>query len=55
MSYTPTLGSKRVYTISSTWGPKLGNNRIHQNPSLKPHKYLWKIKAEGVEKRKEEN
>ena len=26
MSYTPTLGSKRVYTISSTWGPKLSNN-----------------------------
>jgi hypothetical protein len=21
-----TLGSKRVYTISSTWGPKLSNN-----------------------------
>jgi hypothetical protein len=26
MNYTPTLGSKRVYTISSTWGPKLSNN-----------------------------
>jgi hypothetical protein len=27
MSYTPTLGSKLVYTISSTWGPKLSNNK----------------------------
>jgi len=26
MSYTPTLGSKRVYTISNTWDPKLSNN-----------------------------
>jgi hypothetical protein len=26
MSYTPTLGSKRVYTISSMWGPESSNN-----------------------------
>jgi len=26
MSYTPILGSKRVYTISNMWGPKLSNN-----------------------------
>ena len=29
MSYTSTLGSKRVYPISSTWGPKLSINRDH--------------------------
>ena len=27
MSYTPTLSLKWVYTVSSTWGPKLSNNR----------------------------
>jgi hypothetical protein len=29
MSYTPTLGSKRAYTISSTWDPKLSNNKVN--------------------------
>jgi hypothetical protein len=24
-----TLCSKEVYTVSSTWGPKLSNNRVH--------------------------
>jgi hypothetical protein len=35
MRYTPTLGSKRVYTISSTWGPKLSNNTYSRESSIK--------------------
>jgi CO dehydrogenase/acetyl-CoA synthase delta subunit len=27
MSYTLALGSKEVYIVSSTWGPKTSNNR----------------------------
>jgi hypothetical protein len=27
MSYTFALGSKEVYIVSSTWGPKMSNNR----------------------------
>jgi len=35
MSYTPTLGSKQVYTVSSTWGPKLSNNNNYTtSPAL---------------------
>jgi hypothetical protein len=30
MSYTLILGSKQVYTISNTWGPKLSNNKSHE-------------------------
>jgi hypothetical protein len=37
MSYTPTLGSKWVYTISSTWGPKLSTNKGYDHEKLK----LW--------------
>jgi hypothetical protein len=29
ISYTPALGSTRVHTIFSTWGPKMSNNNIH--------------------------
>jgi hypothetical protein len=29
MSYTPPLGSKEVYTVSSTWGPKMSNNKYN--------------------------
>jgi hypothetical protein len=28
ISYTPALGSKEIYIISSTWGPKMSNNII---------------------------
>jgi hypothetical protein len=31
MSCTPTLGLKEVYTISSTWPPKLSNNNHKPN------------------------
>jgi CO dehydrogenase/acetyl-CoA synthase delta subunit len=27
ISYTLALGSKEVYAVSSTWGPKMSNNR----------------------------
>ena len=27
MSYTLALGSKEVYIVSSTWGPKMSNNK----------------------------
>jgi hypothetical protein len=30
MSYTLALGSKEVYIVSSTWGPKMSNNTIHR-------------------------
>jgi len=38
MSYTPTLSSKRVDTVSSTWGPKLSNNMAGQ-VYMHCHKY----------------
>jgi hypothetical protein len=44
MSYTPTLGSKRVYTISSTRGPKLSNNTYEQNNTVKSH-YRYIVKT----------
>ena len=31
MSYTLALGSKEVYTISSTWGQKISNNRKYKS------------------------
>jgi hypothetical protein len=45
MSYTPTLSSKRVYTISSTWGPKLSNNN-HVLTSI--HLAYVRIPGKGI-------
>jgi len=36
MSYTSALGSKEVYTVSSTWGPKMSNNKPYENDGNTP-------------------
>ena len=52
MSYTLALGSKEVYIVSSTWGPKMSNNRCPLFTMLTKQKLLNVLHSKLVKKQK---